>query len=131
MSSLSTEYAECGDIIKKVLLSKENISQNNSGSYNTSRYCEQNKFNVLFCGGIYIGNKTVSNANQPDRSVFENVRVLPPMREERCSPKAVCLKGEVYVFGGREYEYSWINSVEKYSPSTNTWKKIAEMYDDR
>ena len=43
----------------------------------------------------------------------------------------MCIKNEVYVFGGVDYEYDSITSVEKYSPHTNTWEIISDMYDDR
>ena len=50
----------------------------------------------------------------------------------RIKHKTVCIKGEVYVFGG--YEERNENekfSVEKYSPATNTWNVIAKLHDDR
>ena len=45
-----TENNECVDIMKKTLSRKENMLQNNQSNYNRSRYCNQNKFNILICG---------------------------------------------------------------------------------
>ena len=45
--------------------------------------------------------------------------------------EAVCLKGEVYVFGGYGVNETWIRSVEKYSPDNNSWINVANMYDTR
>ena len=41
------------------------------------------------------------------------------------------MKGDVYVFGGYDNYGNWIMSVEKYSPSINTWNTISDMVDDR
>ena len=42
----------------------------------------------------------------------------------------VCTMGEVYVLGGINNNYRKI-SIEKYSPFTNTWEKVTDMYDYR
>ena len=93
---------------------------------------------MLICGGNDIKLKTVSNVYQVDGSNLNNVKVLHSMEEPRQSHKAVCLKGEVYVFGGRDVNYSKcfddvkiVLSIEKYSSSTNSWIKVADMYDER
>ena len=118
------------------------FKQINSSFSHTNRYCNEEKFDILFCGGrdihrrvfrsrfrtsIGITNRTV---NQIDGNDFKSVKGLSPMvQEERRNPKAVCLKGEVYVFGGRDGGFA--SFVEKYSPSAKTWKKVADMHDDR
>ena len=58
--------------------------------------------------------------------------------DDRCSmikkrdlSEAACVKGDVYVFGGFDKKFNWIKTVEKYSVSTDSWSKIADMYDDR
>lgn len=52
------------------------------------------------------------------------------MLEKRSSFKVVCLKGEVYVFGGYNKE-GRTKSVEKYSPTNKTWDKVTDMPGDR
>ena len=54
------------------------------------------------------------------------------MIEKRRNCQAVCSgNGEVFVFGGCDDNWSMISCVEKYSPFTNTWKKVGEMEEYR
>ena len=54
------------------------------------------------------------------------------MKEGRQHFGVVCIKDDVYVFGGRDNFYGYlIRSIEKYSHVTKTWKRVADMYDDR
>ena len=43
----------------------------------------------------------------------------------------VSTEEETFVFGGRDAKRKQIMQVEKYSPATNSWKRVADMYDDR
>ena len=52
------------------------------------------------------------------------------MNDARSDFKAVCVKGEVYVFGGND-NYRVIRSVEKYSTDSNTWENVTNLIDDR
>ena len=45
--------------------------------------------------------------------------------------QAVCLKGEVYVFGGINNAQHFVRSVEKYSPTYNNWMVVTELFDNR
>ena len=62
---------------------------------------------------------------------LENVKFLSSMKNKRYNFKAVCLKGEVYVFSGRINLKNFLMSVEKYSPSSNNWSEVAFMFDKR
>ena len=53
------------------------------------------------------------------------------MEKARYDFEAVCIKGDVYVFGGTDFNFNIVSSVEKYSPVTNTWKYVADMMDYR
>ena len=99
----------------------------------TTRYCAQSSFKVLVCGGRKNqSKKPVSRVNQVDVSNL-NVEGLPAMKENRYKFNAVCLKGEIYVLGGRggrcrDRDNNLITySVEKYSPFSKTWEKVAEI----
>ena len=52
------------------------------------------------------------------------------MLAERYNPKAVCVKGDVYVFGGRDKKSQFVKWVEKYSPADNSWRNVAFINDD-
>jgi len=59
------------------------------------------------------------------------------MKEARCLFAAVCIKGEIYVFGGIYYNkiikdgVKIIKPVVKHFPDSNTWKHVNYMVDDR
>ena len=53
------------------------------------------------------------------------------MVDNRCLSKSVCLKSEVYVFAGYKDNDNWLQSIEKYIPSNNSWIKVADMNDGR
>ena len=124
------ENIECVDILKQISNDKETCFQNKSSNHYTSRYCNQNKFNILICGGKNYVYETVSGVFQIDGTDLRNVKAVSLMLKKRYDSQAVCLKGKVYVFGGYAGNIP-ITSFEKYSPSTNTWNKVTDMYDDR
>ena len=95
-----------------------------------SRYCDQNKFNLVLCGGLKSG--TVAR----DVYIFKandsnNVTSLPQLKEGRQWPSVVCIKDELLVFGGKDDDFRAVTSIEKYSSATKTWKVIAQMTDER
>ena len=128
--------SECFNTMKEVLLRKNKLYSDN----HTNRHCNQKKFNILICGGFRLVAFTSkwtfeANTNVIDGSNLKHLKFLPLMEKERKDFKAVCLKGEVYAFGGRNKlsnsPESFVTVVEKYSPSTNKWSKVADMFDNR
>ena len=109
------------------------LKDNKSSVHYTNRYCNQNNFNVLVLGGCLLSKmyEVVSNVTQVDVNNFKTLNVLPSMMEAREVCKAVCLKGEIYLFSGRGANNNWNISVEKYSPVTKHWNKVGEMLDNR
>ena len=99
----------------------------------TSRYCNDNNFNIFMCGGydkdtLY----DVSDVYSIQANNQYSANVLPQLEESREFSYAVCIKGEVYVFGGcKTGADHLVMSIEKYSPSTGTWSIIGHMYDER
>ena len=128
---------ECAEIINKALENK--VIQNSSKLLLTSRFCSQNKYSVFVCGGTDI-RKEYTAVNQVlsiDACDLKKTCKLPPMLQPRYEPNAVCINGEVYVVGGFAAfdstisRHNFLNLIEKYSPITNTWCKVTDMYDDR
>ena len=134
-SSAFSESSECTSILNDILDRK--CFPHTSNIYYTNRYCKQNKFNILICGGgIKIPNEY--DEYESSRIVYQvngcnltNTKTLPSLIEKRSSYKSVCLNAEVYVFGGLDDDKECVMSVEKYSFSTKTWSKVADMYDAR
>ena len=126
-----TDNCERVNILKEILADK-NYFQNKSKSYYTSRYCNQNNFNLLICGSYLSWLNGVENKiEQIDGSNLNKVKDLVPINKHRTYFEAVCLKGEVYILGGYDYADKLIHTVEKYSLSTNEWTVVTNIFDDR
>ena len=120
------------NILKTVLDNNSINSQNRSKICLTSRYCNQNKYNMIICGGYDDRlEKVVSKVQQIDGNDLNKVKDLDQLTCEREFFEAVCLKGEVYIFGGRNNAGNLVKSVERYSPSTNEWTEVSNMFDER
>ena len=126
--SIFSKNQKCANILKEVYT---NCLKNKSSSCYTSRYCGQNMFNFLMCGGYNSENKIVVNTvSKINGSNLNKTKLLSSMTSERSNFEAVCLKGEVYVFGGYDNANNLVKSVERYSPFTDIWSKITLMYNN-
>ena len=124
----STENNVFFGFLEKAIVYKNDFIQDKSNSNCTNRYCSQNKFDVLICGGIDTKTrKSLKSVHRIDGKSLTNVKTLPPMLKERSNFKTVCLKGEVYVIQKKLHK----TFIDKYSLSAKTWSRVAEMYDDR
>ena len=137
LDRVSSKYYECSNIIETVLVRKEQLHPFSCNI--KSRYCNQTNFLILVCGGRIANTRIpMSDVKLLNANNLSEVENLSHMNEARCYSGAVCVKGEIYVFGGIVYnrkkplgdEIS-IQSVEKYSPKSNTWKYLSNMIDDR
>ena len=119
------DVKDCSLLVKEILLQKRTFFQTKSILYFTNRYCSQNMFDLLLCGGY----KRKQSSNQ----IEGHFKVLSPMVEKRCFFKSAYLNDEVYFFGGCDCfgpEHEHIietRSVEKFSLITNACEKVAEM----
>ena len=125
LDRVSSKYHECSNIIEAVLNNKQQVNSNSLKI--TSRYCHQTNFNLLVCGGKNIHLEKYSNGLKllNSNNLYE-CKNFPHMKEARCNFAAVCIKGEVYVFGGNNGK-----KVEKYSQGTKNWEYVTDMIDDR
>ena len=62
---------------------------------------------------------------------LKNVKHLFAMKIDRRCAKAVCLKGDVYVFGGSDDKNCKIMTIEKYATLDDCRSTVTRMYDDR
>ena len=122
-----TKNIECGKLFKEILLNQKNCYSARTDKCYTSRYCSQNKFSIVLCGG----NKGLREVYQVNKNNLNNIISLTPMTKGRRNSEAVSSKGNLYVFGGYNSCGSWVRTIEKYSPSTKIWTTITEMLDDR
>ena len=85
-------------MFKKALVNNSINSQIRSVVHLTSRYCAQNNFNLLICGGNNVRfDKTSRKVTQIDGKDVNKMTYIAPMNQCRNMFKAVCLKGEIYV----------------------------------
>ena len=130
--SVFTKNAECVDIINEVLKhNKFKLEFHSTKITSNSRYCNQNNFNIILCGGE---DDDTENSFNDVYSIEANnigkVSNLPQMKNACAYFDMVSTKGEVYVLGGIG-KNNHIKSIEKYSPFTDTWEKVANMHDNR
>ena len=127
--SLFSKNQECPNILKEVYI---NPLKNKSSSCYKSRYCGQNMFNFLLCGGYISESDIVLNTVIKLIGIdFKKTKVNFSMLIERKYSEAVCLKGDIYVFGGCNNACNVVKSVEKYSPCSNEWTVVTNMFDNR
>ena len=125
-TSIFTENKECINVIKNILFRNKNFFQSDSSKDSTNRYCNQETFNILVCGGKDGDRRTIRNVTQVYGSKLNYMKVLPSFLKQPSFNAIVSLKGELYIFKGHPKI-----GVRKYSFFTNTWNKVANMCDDR
>ena len=108
-----------------------NRNQLNSTNCNIKRrHCNQTDFDIVVSGG-YNYYDDLNEVKHLRANNLSESSSLSRMNEGRSNFGAFCIKGELYVFGGVVSHRRVVTSVEKYSPATNTWERICDMYDDR
>ena len=78
-----------------------------------SRHCTHNNFNIVFCSGI-ISRTVVRYVYSVKAHDLKTVKILPNLNEGRQWHEVVCIKGETFVFGGKDVDFDCITSIEKY-----------------
>ena len=130
LGRVSSKYHECDDIIKGVLVKKQQLKSTSCKT--TTRYCNQSNFSIVVCGGRNIkSNKPVTDVKSFFTSSLREVNNLPQMNNARKCFSAVYIRDEVYVLGGIGDDYKVVSSVKKLSSATNTWKHVVDMMDNR
>ena len=110
-------------MLKNVLDNKENFVGKSSSLPSTHRYCSNEKSNIFICGGRDTNTfKQKRKVMQFNENNLKNVKHASSMKTCRYFAKSVCLKGDVYIFGGifagKNVNYKRITSIEKYSLSS-------------
>ena len=120
-------YKEYTETIQKVLRDKNNLNRCNVS--HMIRYCKQKKFDIALCGYHNISLVTASEKlKNREMDSFKRMNVLPSTMSNFMESRAVCVKGQLYVFGAGSDSDSKL-FVQKYTSTTKTWVKVAEMYD--
>ena len=129
LSSFS-KNKDCIGILNDFLNNKENVVETHFSLLCTHRYCDQNISNIFICGGVGTNSrKLVRKAKQINN--LNHVKNLSKMKRPRRFAKAVCVKRNVFVFGGYDTNDNWITTVAKYSQLDNCWSNVTDIHDDR
>ena len=126
--SVFSANKDCAGILKVVLDKNKDLMLDNGNL--TARYCKQNSFSFLLCGGISSPNHT-GNTFTMNASDCKNLEHLPQMKETQKVCIAVVVKDRVYAFAIKTFDQGRSRSVEMYSSVTNDWRVVAGAYDDR
>ena len=59
------------------------------------------------------------------------IKAAAPLQNGRKNSIGVCIKGEVYLFGGVTPNFRQITSIVKYAAATKSWQEVCEFYDER
>ena len=118
MSSLC-KLDECRAIINNVLLDRESFIKKQSNDNITSRYCNQSLFNILVCENSKEGR----NLKQIDYEDVNSTKTYDTIENEDKLYKAVCLKGDVYIF----VTNSNAVIIKKFSKPLNIWEDVVKL----
>lgn len=89
------------------------------------RYCGQDMFDVLVCGG-YFEKCFFTNVHKVDGRSFKPSKAdTLQMKRTRAHFKAVYLRGEVYFLYGFN-RFRTVKQVDKYSVLTQTWQRVSQ-----
>ena len=115
--------------LKQFNQTKKMLQYNKSINFYTNRYCNQNKFNIITCGGYNFDlDRGVRDVKTIDPKDLSNFKALPQITKNRRGGNIVCVKSEIFVIGGDDHKNK-LFSVEKYSSITKSWNIVATMYD--
>ena len=121
---------ECSKVIKKIIEYKNKFPFNCTNNLPTSRYCSQKNFDIVIVGDERESTgQVVRDAFTVDGTNFASVNSLPKINYGKYWSTIVCIKAKIYVFGS--YNDKPVMHIERYSPATNAWNVIGEMYDNR
>ena len=94
-----------------------------------NRYCRQDDFSILVCGGKNENNKVVKSIFQmygPQLECKEYTYL--PKRLYNC--KTAVINSDLFVVGGFLQNYTYDNSVKKLCNNTKTWFYKTQLYVD-
>ena len=113
-SSNLYNYKEFTGIIQKVL--QDNKSSNRCKATNTIRYCNQKKFDIVLYGDHDISLLTSSEKlENTETDGFKRMNILPSIEFSSMKSQAVCVKGQIYVFGAGNYSDSKLLQIKRQS----------------
>ena len=113
---------ECKAMIESVLHNRENIVKKHSSI--TSRHCNQRLFNILVCEK----SQGVRSLKQINCEASKSITTYDTVAEADRLLKAVCLKGDIYIFVMNSIlVVNTMIKLKKYSKSFSTWEDVVDL----
>ena len=120
--------------INEVILEKSKNSHTKNFKP-VSRYCNQDKFDIIVCVGKQQNsncfNGAVQNVYSFEANNFKDVTTLPKLEEGKRWSKVVCIKDSIFALSVNSGSLESVSSVEKYTVFSNSWETVAHMLDKR
>ena len=88
-----------------------------------NRYCNQDDFNILICGGLKNG-EVVRNCFLKIPSNFATTKELPPMLEPVYRCQTAVINSDIFVAGGLSPNNDPINSIAMFSYKNKVWRNL-------
>ena len=123
-SSAMSKDSECVKVIQSMLNGDIKCCQSNVAT--RYRYCNQDMFNILICGGCskFGDHKVIHEIDGRSLKHIKNNRFH--MKKHRYSFKSVYLKGEIYILYGNNNFNRPSTSVDKYSIINKSWQCVSD-----
>ena len=115
---------ECLVLVKHIL-KENNIFRNSKYFSCTTRYCNQNTFNILTFNKSALPSLNLVRYDI-NKNTLTSVKHFPQLGQVRRYPRAVSFNGDFYVFCCIENIRKPGMSVQKYSSSSNSWEVVAK-----
>ena len=122
---------DCSEVIKKVIRYKTEFPLKRNNTLPASRYCSQDNFKIITAGGSGGKKFATKGAYAVGCADFARFEDLPTMNHARNCSTVICIRGEIYLFGGFGKKLNRSLPIEKWSPAANRWEVIAKMHDTR
>ena len=90
-----------------------------------NRYCSQDSFSILVCGGVNENRKAVNDVYELQGKQFKSIK-FPSMLEPRKECKTAVIGSDIFVVGGYTTTYKkldpdYLYSIEMFSKKNKTW----------
>ena len=92
-----------------------------------NRYCNQEDFSVLVCGGRTENNKVVKTVYKLDGRELK-CNNFTSMPNELFDCQTVVINSELFVFGGYLQNNGFDGSVRKFCNKTQTWLHVTKLH---
>ena len=119
---------ECVDLASVILRDKNKFFDDCRFLGNETRYCSQNEFNILICGGIDARDNYKYNVVKSDVENLQKVEILTNLFKNPKCFWTLNIKHELYLLNFSNYNHV---DVHKYCLITKFWENVTVIRSER